>query len=113
MRSKRAYRVAFLNIIVGAHNDDADIVFLQVEGDAGDAIFKLHQLVVAHVVQTGNARDAVANFFDITDLNRFELAKLDVFDLFQNRFVDIVCHSQAPCASSTLLLTIASAPADE
>jgi len=61
--------VALADLSVGAEDDDADVVLLEVEGHALDARrLKRHQLTRADVGEAVDARNAVSDGEDATDL---------------------------------------------
>src|SRR5690606_1558576 len=60
--------VAFLDIAVGAEDDDADIVLFEVQRHAADAAGKLDHLAGLDVVEAVDAGDAVADGENLTDL---------------------------------------------
>ena len=64
-------RVAFLDVLVGAEDHDADIVVLKVQRHALDGTGKLHHLAGLDIVEAIDAGDAVADaehFADFADL---------------------------------------------
>ena len=61
-------RLAFLDLAVGAENDDADIVALEIERHAARAVLELDHLAGLDLVETVGARDAVADAQHLTDL---------------------------------------------
>ncbi len=71
---------AFLDVAVGAEDDDADIVVLEVEGHAADAAGKLDHLAGLDIVEAVDAGDAVAHRQHLADLRDFRLAA-EVLDL--------------------------------
>jgi len=61
-------RVAFLDVAVVAEDDDADIVGLEVEGHALQAVGEGHHLAGLDLVEAVDAGDAVADGDDLADL---------------------------------------------
>ena len=59
--------IAFLDVGVGAHDRDADVVLFEVEDDALDAVGELHQFRRLRGFETVDARDVVADFDDGAD----------------------------------------------
>jgi hypothetical protein len=64
--------VAFLDLAVGAEDDDADIVAFEVEGHAAHAAGELDHLTGLDVVEAVDAGDAVADGENLTDFGDFE-----------------------------------------
>src|SRR5215212_2969553 len=64
--------VALLDVGVVTSDDDADVVLLQVQGEAGDllttGVLELQHLLVHRVGQAVDARDAVPNLQNLSDL---------------------------------------------
>ncbi len=60
--------VALFDLVVGAHDDDADGVLLQVQGQARDATGELHDLTRLHAGEPVNVGDAVADVGDDADI---------------------------------------------
>ena len=73
-------RVAFLDLAVGAEDDDADIVDLEVQRHAADAVLEGDHLAGLDVVQPVDAGDAVADGEHLPDLGDFRLAA-EILDL--------------------------------
>src|SRR5690606_14356531 len=76
--------VAFLDVAVGAEDDDADIVGLEVQRHAADAARELDHLAGLDVVEAVDAGDAVTDGQDLPDLGDLGLLA-EILDLiFQN-----------------------------
>ena len=60
--------------------NDADVAFLKVESDTFHAVFKLHKLVGAHIVETIDMSHTVAHFEDCAHLFERDFG-VDVFEL--------------------------------
>src|SRR6201991_3204190 len=65
--------VAFLDVAVGAEDDDADIVGFEVERHAADAAGELDHLAGLDIVEAVDAGDAVADREDLADLGDVSL----------------------------------------
>ncbi len=65
--------LAFLDLAVGAEDDDADIVGLEVQRHAARAVLELDHLAGLHLVEAVGAGDAVADREDLADLGDFRL----------------------------------------
>ncbi len=63
--------VAFLDVAVGAEDHDADIVDLEIEGHATDAVRELDHFAGLHIVEAIDAGDAVADGEHLADLGHF------------------------------------------
>ena len=63
--------LAFLDVALGAENDDADVVALEVERHAAHAVLELDHLAGLDVVEAIGAGDAVADREDLADLGHF------------------------------------------
>ncbi len=57
-----------MNAFHPAHDDDAHVVLLQVEGDAHGTVFKLHQFLGANVGQPRGSGNPVAGLDDVAHL---------------------------------------------
>ena len=73
-------RLAFLDLAVGAENDDADVVALEVERHAAHAVLELDHLAGLHVVEAVDAGDAVADRQHLADFGDFGLLA-EILDL--------------------------------
>ena len=77
-------RLAFLDLAVGAENDDADVVAFEVQRHAARAVLELDHLAGLHLVEAVGAGDAVADGQHLADLGDFGLGA-EIGDLgFQN-----------------------------
>ena len=72
--------VAFLDLAVGAEDDDADIVGLEVQRHAADAAGELDHLAGLDVVEAVDAGDAVADRQHLADLGDLRLLA-EILDL--------------------------------
>src|SRR6185295_13540556 len=72
-RAGAAHRVALADLGIRAEDDDSDIVGLEVERHALDAVGELDHLAGLDVVEPVNARDAVADRQHGPDLGDFGL----------------------------------------
>ncbi len=70
---------AFVNVGVAAENDRADAVGFQVQSHAFDAAFKFDQFAGLHLVQSVNARDAVADGQHLSDFGHIRFGT-EIFD---------------------------------
>ena len=78
-------RLAFLDLAVGAENDDADIVRLEVERHPARAVLELDHLAGLHLVEAVGAGDAVADTEHLTDFGHLRLGT-EIGDLaFEDR----------------------------
>ena len=68
-----AHGHAFGNLGVLAHDDDADAVFFQVEGNAHHAVGKLHQFLGSDIGQSGGTRNPIARFQHRADIGNLDL----------------------------------------
>ena len=66
-------RLAFLDLAVGAENDDADVVALEVERHAARAVLEFDHLAGLHLVEAVGAGDAVADAQHLPDFGDFRL----------------------------------------
>ena len=73
-------RVAFLDLAVGAEDHDADIVDLEVQRHAADAVLEGDHLAGLHVVEAVDAGDAVADGEHLPDFGDFRLLA-EILDL--------------------------------
>ena len=71
---------AFGNPGVIAHDDDADGILLQVEGNAHDTIGELHQFLRLDIRQAGGAGNPIARLQHRADVGNAQL-RLEGFDL--------------------------------
>ena len=72
--------LAFLDLAVVAEDHDADVVGLEVERHAADAVLELDHLAGLHVVEAVGARDAVADRQHLADFGDFGLLA-EILDL--------------------------------
>src|SRR6185436_559718 len=72
--------LAFLDLAVVAKDHDADVVDLEVERHAADAVLELDHLAGLHVVETVDAGDAVADRQHLADFGDFRLLA-EILDL--------------------------------
>src|SRR4029077_589484 len=72
--------LAFLDLAVVAEDHDADIVDLEVERHAADAVLELDHLAGLHVVEAVDAGDAVADRQHLADFGDFRLLA-EILDL--------------------------------
>ena len=82
--------VAFLDLGVFAEQHHADLVFFQVHGDAGHAVREGQQFAGHDLVESIDARDAVAQRDDGAGLVHGDLSFV-VLDLLADQFRDFVC----------------------
>ena len=73
-------RVAFLDLAVGAEDHDADIVDLEIQRHAADAVLEGDHLAGLHVVEAVDAGDAVADRKHLPDFGDFRLLA-EILDL--------------------------------
>ncbi len=66
--------IAFLQLLVVAEEHDADVVFLEVEGQTGDVVRKLDQLTGHDPLQAVHAGNAVADGGDGADFRHLDTA---------------------------------------
>ncbi len=66
-------RLAFLDLAVGAENDDADVVRLEVQRHAARAVLELDHLAGLDLVEAVGAGDAVADAQHLTDFGHLRL----------------------------------------
>src|SRR5947209_12382790 len=66
-------RLAFLDVAVGAENDDADIVALEVERHAAHARLELDHLACLHIVEPIDTGNAVTDGENLADFRDFGL----------------------------------------
>ena len=66
-------RLAFLDLAVGAENDDADVVALEVQRHAARAVLELDHFAGLDLVEAVGAGDAVADAQHLADLGDFGL----------------------------------------
>ena len=95
--------LAFLDHLRLAEQHDADLVLLEVEGEAEDVVAEVHELARHDLVEAVDARDAVADREHRADLGHVDRLLVAGQLLFQDRG-DLVCldfHSQAPVLSLT------------
>ncbi len=85
-----AHLVALLHFGVRAHDDDADVVLLEIERDALQAVRKLDELRKAHAAQAVDACEIRADLDYGADLVFLELA-LEAGDLRFEQSGDFVC----------------------
>ncbi len=64
---------AFFDLGVVAHDDDTDIVLLQVEGNAHHAVLEAHQFLRADVGEAAGAGDTVTGFQHDPHVAHFQL----------------------------------------
>ena len=95
MRAGALDLVAFLDLGVVAEQHGADLVFVEVHGEAGDAVGKLDQLAGHDLVEAVHARDTVAEGDDGADLVDLD-ALLVVLNLLAKQFGYLIrldlCH---------------------
>ena len=84
--------VAFLDFGVVAQQHRADLVFFQVQGDAGDAVRELDQFARHHLFQAVNARDAVAHRDHEAGLGDID-GLLVILDLLAQHPRDFICSN--------------------
>ncbi len=82
--------VAFLDLGVLAEQHDADLIFLQVHGNAGHAVRESKQFASHDLVESIDARDAVTQSDDGAGLVHGDLGFI-VLDLLADQFRDFVC----------------------
>jgi hypothetical protein len=85
---------AFLDPGVVAHDDHADGVHLQAEGDSHHAVGEAHELLGANIRQSGDPRDAVAGLQDRSDVLDLDGGR-ESFDLaaeFSRQVLERVRH---------------------
>ena len=82
--------VAFFDLGVFAEQHHADLVFFQVHGDAGHAVREGQQFAGHDLVESIDARDAVAQRDDRAGLVHGDLGFV-VLDLLADQFRDFVC----------------------
>ena len=85
-----AHFLAFLDVLVFAQQHRAHLVFFQVHGDAGNAVAELNQFARHHLVESVDARDAVADRHDGADFADVDGA-LVVLDLVPQNACNLVC----------------------
>ena len=76
---------AFLNAEAFTHQHGADIVILEIEGNAFSAVFKFNEFAGHHLLEAVNAGDAITHLQDrtnVADRNRLVVV-LNL--LFENR----------------------------
>ena len=81
-----------------AHDDDADGILLQVEGNAHHAVGELDQLLRFDIRQAGDTGDAIARLQHRTDIGNADL-RFEGFDLFlqvTGNLFNEVCHFSLP-----------------
>src|ERR1700722_13047675 len=64
-------RLALLDLAVGAEDHDTDVVAFEVQRHAAHAALELDHLTRLHLIETENARDAVADRQHLADLGDF------------------------------------------
>ena len=84
-RAGAAHRLALLDVLPLAEERDADVVLLQVEGDAYDAVLELEALERDAVLKPVDAGDAVADLKDGADLGEVGLDVVLLDPLLQDR----------------------------
>ncbi len=75
-----AHLHAFFDAGIFTHDDDADQVALQVEGDAHHTVGELDQLLGAHIAQAADAGNAIAGLHHRADIADIQL-RLEIIDL--------------------------------
>jgi len=78
-------RLALGHLLPVAEQRDADVVLLEVERDAGDAVLELEHLHRHAALQAVHARDAVADLEDGADLGQVGLDVVGLDPLLQDR----------------------------
>ena len=81
--------VAFLDLVAFGQQDGADVVLLQVQGDAVDLAGEFQQFVVHDVVQAVDAGDAVPDRYHHPGLFFLEI-KGEALDLLPDQLADLV-----------------------
>ncbi len=95
--------LAFTQLGVVAQQHRADLVFIQVHGQAGHAMGKLDQLARHDLVQPMDARNAVAQGDDRADFVHLH-ALVVVFNLLPEQLGNLVCANRRhQCLLSTLV----------
>ena len=82
--------VAFLDLGVLAEKHDADLVFFQVHGDAGDVVRECEQFSGHDFVEAVDAGNAVAKGDDCADFVHRNLGFV-ILDLLPDQLCDLVC----------------------
>ena len=79
-----AHQVAFADVAVVAHDDNADRVFLKIEDDTQRPIWEFHDFAGGGISQTNHSRDAVTDLDNGADVYNV-LRGLKAFDLLANQ----------------------------
>ncbi len=73
-----------------AEHDDADLIFVEVLGEAQRSVGELDELVGHHAGQTRNVGNSVAGCGDVTDLGRCGLVRLVGLDEVLESVADLI-----------------------
>src|SRR5918994_1323251 len=73
-------RLAFFDLAISAENHDADIIGFEIQRHAAGAVLELHHLAGLHVVETVDARNAIADREHLTDFRDLGLLA-EILDL--------------------------------
>src|SRR6202042_2928189 len=84
-RAGALHRLAFLDFPVGAENDDADVVALEIERHAARPVLEFDHFTGLDLIETVGARDAIADAEHLSDLGYMRFSA-EVGDLgFEDR----------------------------
>ena len=100
--------LAFLDLAVGAEDDDADIVAFEIERHAARAVLELDHLAGLHVVEAVGAGDAVADGEHLADFGDFGLLAEILDLLFQDvgNFCGANIHQRASFIAILIALSL-------
>ena len=101
MRPVRRTCVAFLDVDVGPHDHDADVILFEVERNALQSVRELDELRRANAAQPVDAREVRPDLDDRTDLVLLD-SGLELLDLLLENTGDFVSvyHPSISCRAS-------------